>query len=102
MIGNIYYKTQRKSYELFQKIFESYKQAGLVTNNPLDIKYSRYNCEGHFANGDIWRTIRIGDSTRGYRWDTAYIDNDINTDDIFRYIAPYCLHNPWIHHTMYY
>ena len=102
MTGIIYYNTYRKAFEVFKEIVQAYRERGLITDNPIDLKYSNSNCEGHFANGDIWRTVRIGDSARGYRWDTAYIDNDISSDDIFKCIAPYCLHNPWVHHTMYY
>ena len=42
-----------------------------------------------FENGDMWRIIRPNDSSRGYRWNKAYVDaSDTTISMLYNFILP--------------
>ena len=40
------------------------------------------------SDGTIYRAIKVGDSSRGYRWNYAYIDRNISEDILNTIILP--------------
>ena len=78
-----YYKDKEAAINKLLQIKDSYNKIGIEI---IKSSQSSNNYSFTFDNGDYWRIIYAGDSSRGYRMNISYISKDISNDIIISMI----------------
>lgn len=84
MKGIIYCNKIEAGLEQFKKIIEDYNAIGIKCEKP---RVSTNQAFADFDNGDRWTVTRINNGL-GQRCNIAYIDRNINDEDIDKIIMP--------------
>lgn len=79
----VYGKTIDNAREKLENILDS-----MIYGDVYNVKELREYMEVQMKNGDLYTTAIGGESSRGHKWNYAYIDRDIDTSTINEFILP--------------
>lgn len=79
----IYGTTRKRAFDMLEKLLNDMKYGDIA-----DVKKSSYEFVAILKNGDIYKSMCASDSTRGHKWQYAYIDRMISSEILNNIIFP--------------
>jgi len=79
----VYGVTRERARSKLQDLLDNFKHGDV---NKVSKGYNDFVVE--LKNGDIYKTVTANDSSRGHKWDYAYIDNLIDVELTNNIIMP--------------
>ena len=83
MYGIIWYYNKEKGKIRLQKLVDDYAK-----NNIRIDKIFSYPDKIVFQNGDIWKLLKIGDSSRGHGCNISLVERNISIEDFNTFVRP--------------
>lgn len=91
--GVIYYSSSwENGIAQLKRVEENYHRMKIATTRS---HYMRYGSWVEFENGDVWRVLGARDSSRGHKWNIAYIERSVSYDVYRCIISPAALEFPF-------
>lgn len=91
MYGIVWYQNREEGKKQLQKIVDDYLNKKNINYN----KIIQFPISVIFENGDIWKLLKVGDSSRGHRCNVSFIERCISVEDFNTFIRPVTTLSPY-------